>query len=556
MKHRFLSTVVITMFVFGCKQPVSPLAEFIPKGAAAVFIVDVNQIKDKVNSSGITIDSLVDLFSDEETDNAIRWSDITHSGIDLKVPLFIFSDQNNSIQNGNTANFGLVAQIENEGKLIDFLKKHNPGAEVKQDSKYKYVELKDGNVAGWENNIFIVSGSTNAGAGSDPARSHQQLTALFTQNESASIASVGEFRDMMKKTGDIHFWINASSKMASLGMLGMTKIGSLFQDTYTEGTITFEKGKAKASAETHYNKTLSDILSKYPSREIDKTLISRYPDDVNGFAVVAFDPRVLIDILRYLGFDTMADGYLSEAGFTTTDIVNAFKGDIGVVFSDFRIEEGAIPNMPGIGTKRPVAQFLLNAVIGDKAAFNRVMNGLVKQRILTKNGDQYQLGIFGGHDFVIEATPDNFFIASDDALIKAYESSNNNSALSAEVEKEINGKSMAMYVDMGKLLDTSRQVALHDSYYVFSDSGKTWQAAKSTFKNFIGYTEKGDGKTTRSAFELNTVNQNENSLASLAKFIAIVHQDWRHPRSVDIHPPLDEDSIQRMPDVPEPKSSD
>ncbi|HYK46367.1 MAG TPA: DUF4836 family protein [Parafilimonas sp.] len=555
MKHRFLSAVVITMFVFGCKKPVSPLAEFIPKDAAAIFMVDVNGIKEKINSSGITIDSLVDLLSDEETEMPIRWSEITNSGIDLKVPFFIFSDQNNSIQNGNTANFGLVAQIENEGKLVDFLKKHNQGAEVKQDSKYQYMDLKNGYVAGWKNNILIISGSTHAGAGSDEARSHQQLTTLFTQNESASIASVGEFRDMMKKTGDIHFWINASPNLASFGMLGMTKMSSLLQGTYTEGTITFEKGKAKASAETHYNKTLSDILSKYPSREIDKTLISRYPGQVNGFGVVAFNPKVLIDILQYLGFDTMADGYLSEAGFTTTDVVNAFKGDIGVIFSDFRIEEGTIPTMPGINAKRPAAQFLLNAVIGDRAAFNRVMNGLVKQRVLTKNGDQYQLGIFGGHDFVIEATPDNLFIASDDALIKAYESSNNKSALSADVEKEINGKSTAMYVDIEKLLDTSRQVTVHNSY-AFSDSGKTWQAAKSTFKNFIGYTEKGDGKTTTSAFELNTVNQNENSLASLVKFIAVAHHDWQHRTNVGIHPPLDEDSIQRMPDIPQPKSSD
>jgi len=555
MKHRFLSAVVITMFVFGCKKPVSPLAEFIPKDAAAIFMVDVNGIKEKINSSGITIDSLVDLLSDEETEMPIRWSEITNSGIDLKVPFFIFSDQNNSIQNGNTANFGLVAQIENEGKLVDFLKKHNQGAEVKQDSKYQYMDLKNGYVAGWKNNILIISGSTHAGTGSDEARSRQQVTTLFTQNESASIASVGEFRDMMKKTGDIHFWINASPNLASFGMLGMTKMSSLLQGTYTEGTITFEKGKAKASAETHYNKTLSDILSKYPSREIDKTLISRYPGQVNGFGVVAFNPKVLIDILQYLGFDTMADGYLSEAGFTTTDVVNAFKGDIGVIFSDFRIEEGTIPTMPGINAKRPAAQFLLNAVIGDRAAFNRVMNGLVKQRVLTKNGDQYQLGIFGGHDFVIEATPDNLFIASDDALIKAYESSNNKSALSADVEKEINGKSTAMYVDIEKLLDTSRQVTVHNSY-AFSDSGKTWQAAKSTFKNFIGYTEKGDGKTTTSAFELNTVNQNENSLASLVKFIAVAHHDWQHRTNVGIHPPLDEDSIQRMPDIPQPKSSD
>ena len=300
-------------------------------------------------------------------------------------------------------------------------------------------------------------------------------------------------------------------------MLGMTKIGNLFQDTYTDGTIDFENGKAVATAESHYNKTLSDILDKYPSREIDKSMISRYPQPINGFGIVAFNPKVLLDILHYIGFDAMADDYISQMGFTTTDLVNAFKGDIAIIFSDFKMEDHAIPYLPGVNSKRPGGEFLLNAAIGDKVAFDKVMTGLVNKNILSKNGDQYHLGFFGGHDFVIETTSDNLFIASDDALVKAYEAGNNKSALTNDVEKEIDDKSMAMYVDVAAMLQKTNS----------SDTSglKTMQAAQATFKNFIASADKSDGKSMKANLELNIINANENSLASLVKFLSVTHEE-------------------------------
>jgi len=542
MKNKFLSAVVVlAMLVFAtCKKPVSPLAEFVPKNAAAVFVVDVKRVTDKIATSGITIDSLANLLSDRDED-ALHWSDIKNSGIDLNIPFFIFSDQTNSVQSGSTKSFGVVAQIEDQDKLEAFLKNQNPGGEVKSDTKYQYLDLKNGFVAGWKDKVLIISGVVSGTKMSgDETLSHQQLTTLFTQDESASIASVGEFRDMLKKQGDIHFWLNASANIGSLGMLGMTKMGTLIQDTYTEGVIDFQNGKAVASAESHYNKTLSDILSKYASRDVDKTMISKYPNQVNGFGIVAFNPKALVDIINYLGFGTMSDSYLSQMGFTTNDIINAFKGDIAVIFSDFKMKEQGIP--------KPGGQFLLNVAIGDKAAFNRVMTGLVNQQILSKNGDRYELGMFGGHDFVIETTNDNLFIASDDALVKAYESANSKSALIPDVEKEISNKTAAMYVDIAAMLQKTNSTDTADL--------KTMQAAQATFKNLIAFADKGDGKTTKGTLELNTVNGNENSLASIVKFMAIAHEEGFKPReNYKMHPPVSADSIPGTQDIPGEKDS-
>ena len=545
MKNKFSLPVIISVLLIAissCKQNVPQLALYVPKDAASVFVIDAKAITDKITSSGITLDSLANMLN--KSDNDLRWSDIKNSGIDLTKSLFLFSKQNNSMQSGKTLSFGLIAEVADKNKLETFLKKQVTGADIKQDTKYKYLDIGNGNVAGWNDKVVIISG-----VNSNEAQSHQQLTALFTQTESNSVASIDGFKDALNKPGDIHFWSNASGKLSSLPMLGMTKLGNLFQDTYTEGTIDFENGKAVATAESHYNKTLSDILNKYPSRELDKSMISRYPQQINGFGIVALNPKVLLDILHYLGFDAMADSYASQMGFTTTDLVNAFKGDIAIMFSNFKMEDHAVPYLPGVNSKRPGGQFLLNAVIGDKVAFDKVMGALVNKKILSKNGDQYQLGFFGGHDFVIEATSDNLFIASDDALVKAYEAGNSKSAMANDVEKEIDDKSMAMYVDVAAMLQKTNS----------SDTSglKTMQAAKATFKNFIASADKSDGKSMQANLELNMINTNENSLASLVKFMAVAHEEgMKKNNNWSAYPPMPglKDSLHEEGNEPEKDS--
>lgn len=113
---------------------------------------------------------------------------------------------------------------------------------------------------------------------------------------------------------------------------------------------------------------------------------------------------------------------------------------------------------------------------------------------------------------------------------------------------------MAAYVDLAKLLETSRTLHLRDSYYVFPDSNKTWDAARSTFRNFIAFTDKSDGKTGKTTLQLTTVNGSENSLASLAKFLAVTHaEDIRHRNNPTL-PPVAADTIPAIPNIPDEDS--
>ena len=75
---------------------------------------------------------------------------------------------------------------------------------------------------------------------------------------------------------------------------------------------------------------------------------------------------------------------------------------------------------------------------------------------------------------------------------------------------------MAMYVDVNGLL---KNFNVHDS------SGKAvLQNAQSTFKNFIYTADKTSGQTFTGNAEINFINTNQNSLASIIKFISIIHQ--------------------------------
>ena len=89
MKNKFLhfAAICFLMIAFAaCEKPVSQLALYIPKDASSVFTVDPKAIMDKIASSGITIDSLANLFTKHDDEFALHWNDIKNSGIDLNKP--------------------------------------------------------------------------------------------------------------------------------------------------------------------------------------------------------------------------------------------------------------------------------------------------------------------------------------------------------------------------------------------------------------------------------------------------------------------------------------
>jgi hypothetical protein len=529
MKNKISTIAAICfaiVFFAACKKPSSQLALYVPADASVVLTIDIKTLTDKITSSGLSIDSLTNLFSNPIGESSLNWSDIKNSGISLDKPVYVFFKEMNTVQMGNVRNSAFMAEVNNTQKLEAFLKNKKPGKNILSADKYRYIALGDDYVAGWTDKILIVSQVTggneapgNYGTG-EGTLSQQLLTTLFTQKKPASIADADGFEDMLAKPGDVHFYTNNTPGIAMDKIPGLSAVQPLIKDSYTAGVVNFEKGKVTASVLTHYSKELANMLDKYPSKKINTDMISNYPDTLTGFVILSFNTGIITDLLHYAGVDNMTDGYTSTLGFTSRDVVNAFSGDIALLFSYNRSTAEQLALSHNIS-------YLLNFGIADNALFNKVLNGLLDKQLLTKNGDQYRIGNTGGQGFVIERGNNNLFIASSDMLIKTYQSGSNKTPLPAGIEKQISNKSMAMYVDLNHFLndagaaDTLTKVNPHDNYSMFSIS----QSAKQTFKDFIVTTDKGDSKTAQADMELNFVNTNENSLASLVRFISFAKAD-------------------------------
>lgn len=523
------------IFLAACSKPSSPLALHVPADASAVFIIDGKTLADKITSSGLTIDSLAGIFDNplEETD--LTWNDIQSAGVRLDKPFYAFFKEQNSMQEGLVKSSAFITEVEDEKKLEAFFKKKKASKEVLSLGDYKYIALDDDFVAGWTKDVFIVSqvtGGNNApgnyGTGQGTL-SQQQLTTLFSQKKSASFADAPGFEEMVAKTGDIHFYTNSKAGLSSEKIPAAETLQSLLKDTYTEGVINFDNGKITVVPVTHYGKTFADMLSKYPPQQIDKDMLGNYPDTLTGFMLASFNPQILTDVLKHTGFSTMADGFAGNLGFTSQDVVGAFSGDIALMLSLNKTEtalQGAGRNM----------SYLLNFKIGNKALFDKVLNGLLNKQILTKQGDEYRIGMEGGHNFVIETGNNSLLFASSDALIKAYQSAGSKATIPAGIEKQAGDKSMVLYVDINHLFsdihpaETATGMYKPDSIQTVGFTG----LAKETFKDFLATVDKSDGKTAKADLTLNLVNSNENSLAVIAKFIAAMkaedqkREQYRH----------------------------
>jgi hypothetical protein len=502
-----------------CKTKTPDQTKYIPKDAVFVFDLNWKSLSDKASKAKINWDSLVRTNATEPGDDSSiakvkrEFENFIHSGIDTTSNVFFFVKSGGSIMSGQSTTGGVVAALKDPAAFEAYVKKHDNAPQIQKGSNFSYANLKDNLFVGWNDNVVILSGSQTQGFRSDSSNgmnnapsgssnsADQTLNTLFNQKEEESIASVPEFRDLTNEKADMLFWSNSGSMFSSVPMLGVTKFADLFKGSYVAGTINFEDGKAVANFKSYSGKELADLMKKYPGHEVDMSFVNKYPFPVSGFAAFSFNPQLLEEIIKYAGVESMVNQYLEKEGLTLNDVIKVFKGDFVIVFSD--ITTG--------GGNKPLAKLVFNATIGDKAAYDKIVSVLAKEGLMEMKDGQYVPAPMGDK-FAWNMDGKNLTIATDNDLLQQYLSGKGNASVPSDVVSESKGKSAVVYVDINKILQTASTDPANESA----------NAAKATFKNAIGTSEKFNGKYVESKFELNTVNQNENSLASLIKFFASV----------------------------------
>ena len=529
MKNIFrypLVFVALAVAITSCKQTAPDQAKYIPKDA--VFVLDLNwkSLSDKASKGNFNWDSLFKAAATEPGDDSDlvkgkkEFENFIHSGVDTTSNVFFFTRSVGSVMSGQSTSGGVIMIMKDPSKFESYVKHHDKAPEIKKGDGFSYALLSENLYVGWNKDVVILSGiqeSKKYGADNSSNNSNtgqQNLSALFNQKQDESIASVPEFKELMEEPADMLFWTNASSMFNSVPMLGLTKFADLFKGSYGAGSVNFENGRAVAHYRSYTGKDLADILKKYPNQTVDMSLVNKYPYPVEGFAAFSFNPQIISDIIKYGGMQSTVDQYFQQLGFTMDDVTKAFKGDFAIVFSDIATGEKEYEmNGMKFHNNKPSVKLVFTATIGDKTSYDKIVSKLAEQGIMEmKNGQYVPKGM--GDEFAFNMDGKNLTVASDNDVMQQYLSGRGNAAVPGDIANEAKDKAAMFYVDINKILQ---------GISTGSDE-KSLDAARATFKNGTATTTNFNGKYVESNFELNTVNNNENSLVSLIKFFAAVSQ--------------------------------
>ncbi len=515
-KYTAISWLLLLIVVLSsCTSSAPKQTKYIPKDASVVFSINPKKLQDKLADSKVSLDSILHSAFSSDTSMLITSNDIASSGIDLTKDIFLFVNQTGSMMSGSSVTIGAVAAMDKTSAFEDFLKKKMPSAQIKKEKDYSYATLKDKSVVGWNDDVVVVenitSGYNMQGGGEQaamPDAAHQQLNTLFTQKEDASLASLKEFKDANDGKADMFFWSNSNGSLSSIPMVGMSKASDLIKDTYSSGAINFEKGEVDMDMKTYPNEALKDTLKKYAGPKVDMDLLNKYPGAVNGYAVFSFDPKLIVAILNFIGVTQTANQFLQNQGYSLDDITKAFKGDFAVIFSNVANEQKEI-----MGNKysTPTAKLVIDAAIGDKASYDKIMAQLSKQGLMVMKNGQYQPAMMEGNPagYTMYSDAKNIVFASDDALLKQYVAGTGKISLPSDVSSKTKGTAVAFYVDIASILN-----AIPPD----SSTAELTLAAKQTFKDVIATSDNYSDGVVKGHAELHTVNDKENSLATLTRY--------------------------------------
>lgn len=501
----------------------------IPKTAALVFGINSKQIQDKLVTEGLSVDKIFEAVQDQDTTNemAKALKEAKNSGVDLKGDVYIALVPGEKGKSYATA----VAKLEDAGKFETFLKEKSK-KEVKQGTDFKYIIDNDGMVGFNKETIIGVfsinpnkfdpmgenGAAAQAGPGADEKGWVEVLNGLFHLKADESVGTIESFKEVQKEKGDVTFWMSSEQIYAfnpgtpsGMAALVTTNVKKLTAGAYQTAAVHFENGKIKVNSLAYAGKEIQDIMKKYPMEKVNIAALENYPsENVLGFALMNFDLRMLGDIIKLMGMDGFANMGLAETGLTLDDILKAFSGEIALVASDFSVVSKPSEWDSSYKVTKPEIKWVFNMKVGDKAAFEKVMNTPMVGQMFTKQGEDYVPNQPMG-EIAVSVNSKRILAASDQGLLTSYADGKSKVKLDEGVLSKAKGNVLSMYLSVEKLVNNipAEEMKVPDS--VLND-------IKGLLKDFTVSTEPSNGKSQRSTMELNFKNENQNTLVQIVNF--------------------------------------
>ncbi|MCU0322484.1 MAG: DUF4836 family protein [Chitinophagaceae bacterium] len=537
------STIILVLASCGNKAPKE--AKYIPKDATAVLAVNPKSLEDKLKQGNISIDSFINKLSvaadTAETNKAKKlWADFKNSTVNIDENVFLFVVQKGSVQKGQATAVTLTATIKDQSKFEDFIKKQNEQLKenpIQKESNFSYMENGYQTSLAWNSNVVMLTmyyktpkmtfdslGNYQMPDEASTKKEHKaEVARYFNLKSEESMGSVDLFNNMFKEKADAYGFSTSAGTLAALSgtPLNLPKLEELLKDNYSAGTFNFEEGKIVVKSVTHTNPMLSSILKKYAGPTVNMSALEKFPSqNINGAMLVSFNPELFNGLLTELQVGGMIDGFLAGQGLTSADIFKALKGEINVIVSDFSMAPKEVKYQDFEGktqtftSSMPSAKLIFSASIGNKLAFDKIMQKAVEAGVAVKTATGYTSGAaMASANLFLMVDDKNFVLASDSATYAAYAAGTGKATINADVLSKLKGKSTASFVDFTSLF-TAAIAGVND------ESGKkALTAANNTFKNVIVTSDNFEDKSVKSYFEVNMVNAKQNSLVSTANFI-------------------------------------
>lgn len=544
-----LSILLIATLMVSCKNNTPKEAKYIPKETSLVLALDPQQLQDKLQKGGISIDALVQkIFKSDSIDSKdkAKFNELrTNAGIDWNEKLFVFMINKSNADNSQTNVFSVLGSLNDASKLEAFLKKEDKliTRTIQKEKDYSYMVTEDGSMLSWNDKQVIATMYTRSAKpvydtiemtfkkpapANTEAEMKAQVNRYFTQKPAESLADVEIFTNMFKEKADGYAFTSANSSFS--GVLNtmpiqIPRLEEILKDNYSASTLTFEDGKILAKSATYTNQLLSSVLKQYSGPTVNLSMIENYPSqNINCVVVAAFNPELIGGLLKQLEVEGLVNNFLEKSGLSSQDIYKSLKGDIAVVISDLGMsqpEPQSKNDERSMMGKRPSGKMLINATVGDKASFIKLMDLAAAQGFVVKQNNTYKAtGVVAAMGMFIMADDRNLIIASDSLTYTQYMAKATKAAINPEILDRLKGKSTAFYFDIANTLNGF----MGDSTGHFNNSMRT---AKGTFKDMIATSDNFDGKSVKAVFEVRMQNEKQNSLVTLTSLLTDIAVDMR-----------------------------
>jgi hypothetical protein len=447
------------------------------------------------------------------------------SGVSMESDFVIFLAQHSklgyvSIQGSLSDAAAFENTLKSAGK--DELKMDLSG-----DLKYASPSRGEEALVAWNKDRFIIlsnapyknMGGRNWGGDSEP----RMLTGDTLKKLANSILSLKgddlldndkRFASLIAETGDMHMWSTASAFTdQTMGMVSsMMKLGALLEGNIGATTISFENGKIVMDGRQYFGDEMNALVKKHSTKNIDAELINHLPSgDVIAAGAFNFPPDGITDLVKLIGMDGMANGFLGEYGYSLQEFAKANKGNIVFAVSDFGVTKDSM-SYEGVGGKteyinieRPDVSFVAGVSVNDKEAFGKLLALMEKQ----------MPGADRATPRVAYELADQWFVASNSqATLDQFKAGNGNPSYGSK----LTGHQSAFFFDISRLLNRIK-AASADAGKNMDDMEKLMlESSIATWQDLHAWSDVKDGQMTYHA-EVNMVDKNTNSLKQLNKYL-------------------------------------